>query len=69
MSKICKKLREKWFFCYTYLLDETSIENIEIFDFFTFLGSLKTKNLKCLMGLFDMLKDAQLKDDFKNMWH
>ena len=32
MSKICNKV------CYTYLLDETCIENIVIFDFFDFLG-------------------------------
>ena len=38
-----------------------------IFDFFDFLGSLKTKTQKCLIGLFDTSKDAHLKDDFKNM--
>ena len=38
ISKICKKkVRGKWYFCCTYLLDETSIENILIFEFFFLL--------------------------------
>ena len=40
---------------------------IVIFDFFTFLGSQKTKNQKCLMGLFDTSKDAHLKYDSKRV--
>ena len=36
-----------------------------IFDFFDFLGSLKTKTQKCLMGPFSTSKNAHLKDDFK----
>ena len=41
------------------------VEKIVIFDFFDFFGVQKTKNRKCLMGLFDTSKDAHLKDDFK----
>ena len=45
ISKICKKkkVRGKWYFCCTYLFDETSIENSDFWLFWLFWGP-KEKN-------------------------
>ena len=60
--KFVKKTGE--IICYTYLLDETSIENIVIFGV-----QKEQKSQKCSMGLFDASKDLHWKDNFKNMLH
>ena len=61
MSKICNKV------CYTYLLDETSIENIVIFDFFffDFFRVPKDKTSKMLDGTVWYVKRCAFKRRFQ----
>ena len=68
ISKICKKVRGNDF-----SFTRNEYRKYSDFRLFlkkkTFFWSQKTKNQKCLIGLFDTSNDAHLIDDFKNMKH